>query len=194
MLQGLIPNISWQTWEQQSIWRKRCGWISHGRGVICGLQRLCWMLWQTVCANSQENTHFQHRTVGFIMVVKILPPALLVRLCQVCCDVSASTGKKLGERRGILMCFFSKLKPHSFSLMAKVILHSPGENRNAVTFRVSYAWNKACHFLARLVALKVLNLQLTTLHFPIYYLTGCPASANTETLLFLSTAWGKIFK
>lgn len=100
MLQGLIPNISWQTWEQQSIRRKRCGWISHGRRVICGLQRLCCLLWQTACANSQESTHFQHKTVGFIMVVKILPLALLVGLCQVCCDVSASTGKKLWERRG----------------------------------------------------------------------------------------------
>lgn len=53
--------------------------------------RDCAACCDSLCANSQESTHFQSKTVGFIMVIKVLPPALVVELCQVCCSVSAST-------------------------------------------------------------------------------------------------------
>lgn len=63
-----------------------------GGGLICGLQRLCCMLWWTACASSQEITEITEKpkTTGFIIVVKILPPALVVGLCQVCWSTSAS--------------------------------------------------------------------------------------------------------
>lgn len=117
------------------------------------------------------------------------------------CSVSASTFPKvqvgnIRERRlkkknpPSQVCFFSRLKPHSLSVVTKVILHSPGENWAVVTFKVNHAWNKACHFFARLVALKGLNLHITTLS--VHYLTGWHSSwTNTETFCFFPQVRGR---
>lgn len=50
----------------------------------------------TACANIQESTHFQPKPMGFMMLVKILPPALVG--CQVCCSMSASTFPRVQVR------------------------------------------------------------------------------------------------
>lgn len=66
------------------MWWKTCGQISLGRGVMCGLQRLWYTLWQAPHANSQKSTHLQHKAARFVMMIKISP---MVWLCSVCCTV-----------------------------------------------------------------------------------------------------------
>lgn len=88
--------------ENNNLWWKMCGWISLGRGAIRGLQELWYALWQAPHTDSQENTHFQHKAVSFITMVKVLPTALLGWLCNVCCTVLLLC--KCWKKQQLLQC------------------------------------------------------------------------------------------
>lgn len=173
------------------MWWKTCGRISLGRGVMCGLQRLWYTLWQAPHANSQKSTHFQHKAASFIMMIKI---SAMVWLCSVCCTVlllcnccwlvSACTfpevqvgnpWERRKENSPFPLCSFLRLKPHSWSVTTKVILHPPGENRAVVTFKVKHAQNKACHLLARLE----LKGFVSSHHHPVSALSDCLAFCSS---------------
>lgn len=181
-------------------------------GVICGLQRLWYTFWQTAYANSPESTRFQHKAVGFIMVVKILPLALLVKLCNVRCTVLSlcSSAESRGSIGSVSASTFAKVQVRNlwerrkkkkttnnslsrlFLLKTQTSLlfcHDQGDStfsRGKLGCRDFLG--EPC-MKTRLVIIlqdlwhwRGLNLQLTTLS--VHYLTGWPSWTNTELFCF----------